>query len=100
MCVWRTIRNLFFGVYGLLWVTTGIPREPVSGGRLKIAGLETVERSKDWHKAAPHLDKTTLKRVVSEMNLYFFTSGLSHESSWSDKGKVWGHLVPEIAQRG
>jgi hypothetical protein len=68
-----------------------IPRETVAGGRLKVAGWEGVDPLKDWRKAAPNLVKTTLKRVVSEMNLYFFTSGLSHECGWSDKGKVWGH---------
>jgi hypothetical protein len=30
--------------------------------------------------------------------LHFFTSGLSHEKRSVDKGKVWGHSVPEIQE--
>jgi hypothetical protein len=34
-----------------------------------------------------------------EVDLHFFTSGLLHENQLADKGKVWGHLVPEIAEK-
>ena len=30
------------------------------------------------------------------MTLHFSTSGLLHENERADKGKVWGHSVPEF----
>jgi hypothetical protein len=46
---------------------------------------------------------TLLKQGVNEMGLifmfmvlHFFTQAESHNELVSDKGKVWGHLVPEV----
>ena len=31
------------------------------------------------------------------MRMHFFTPALLHSKEWADKGKVWGHSVPEFA---